>query len=97
MRQICPHSSEAEPEQESFKGNDVRDSFASADGRDSDDDLLESSNGNNSASEGLSPDQQQEEQSSDKRKLKEEIVCVICKALMPVNQMHGLFNDFQHS
>ena len=29
------------------------------------------------------------------RQLKEEIVCVICKALMLVNQMHGLCNDFE--
>ena len=29
-----------------------------------------------------------------KRQLKREIGCVICKALMLVNQMHGSFNDF---
>ena len=30
-----------------------------------------------------------------KRQLKREIGCVICKALMLVNQMHGSFNDFE--
>lgn len=70
------------------------DSCASADGGDSDDDFLESSNGNG-VPECSSPDQQQEEQSSDETELKEEIVCVICKALMLVNQMHGSCNDFE--
>lgn len=71
---ICLHSSEAEPEEEFFEGNDVMDSCASADGGDSDDDFLESSNGNG-VPEGSSPDQQQEEQSSDETVKRRNCMC----------------------
>lgn len=77
-----------------FEGNEVRDNCASADGGNSDDDFLESSNDADGVSEGLSPEQQQEE-SSDKEELKEEIVCVICKALMLINQVQGSYKDFE--
>ena len=62
-------SSEAEPEEESFEGNDVMDSCASADGGDSDDDFLESSNGN-----GV-PECSSQEQSSDETVERRNCMC----------------------
>jgi len=92
--------SEAETEEELVEeqGNEIaQDSFASANVDDSnDDDFLESSSGIG-VSEGLHTDQQHEEQSSEEAelKIKREIVTVICKAMMLVNQMHGSFNDIE--
>ena len=80
------------------QGNEIaQDSLASANVDDSnDDDFLESSSGIG-VSEGLHTDQQHEEQSSEEAelKIKREIVTVICKAMMLVNQMHGSFNDIE--
>lgn len=46
--------------------------------------------------ESLSPDQQPElEENSGELRLKKEIVCAICRALMLVNQMQGTLNDFE--
>ena len=53
----------------------------------------------NRLSEGLPSDQQEQEerQSSEATvlEIKKEIVCVICKALMLVNQMQGSLHDFE--
>ena len=73
-------------------------SLANASGDESDEDMGES-HGGDSLSEGLPSDQQEqkEQQSSEATvlEIKKEIVCVICKALMLVNQMQGSLHDFE--